>query len=65
MFKSGQLPLPKARQLATMIVIFLDSHDNAFTQLDTNLSIFETGIKVVDLLAPHRRAGKIRLFARA
>ena len=27
----------------------------AFVQLDTNLSIFETGIKVVDLLAPYRR----------
>ena len=31
----------------------------AFTQLDTKLSIFETGIKVVDLLAPYRRGGKI------
>ncbi|KAJ6741236.1 ATP SYNTHASE [Salix purpurea] len=27
----------------------------AFIQLDTKLSIFETGIKVVDLLAPYRR----------
>ncbi|KAH7425869.1 hypothetical protein KP509_11G074900 [Ceratopteris richardii] len=33
-----------------------------FTQLDTKLSIFETGIKVVDLLAPYRRGGKIGLF---
>ncbi|GFP82119.1 ATP synthase subunit beta chloroplastic [Phtheirospermum japonicum] len=31
----------------------------AFIQLDTKLSIFETGIKVVDLLAPYRRGGKI------
>ncbi|KAM0011804.1 putative H(+)-transporting two-sector ATPase [Helianthus debilis subsp. tardiflorus] len=30
----------------------------AFIQLDTKLSIFETGIKVVDLLAPYRRGGK-------
>ncbi|CAL5180364.1 unnamed protein product [Lathyrus oleraceus] len=30
----------------------------AFIQLDTQLSIFETGIKVVDLLAPYRRGGK-------
>ncbi|CAN6446943.1 unnamed protein product [Victoria cruziana] len=36
-----------------------------FTQLDTKLSIFETGIKVVDLLAPYRRGGKIRLFGGA
>ncbi|KAH0776647.1 hypothetical protein KY290_008058 [Solanum tuberosum] len=37
----------------------------AFIQLDTKLSIFETGIKVVDLLAPYRRGGKIRLFGGA
>ncbi|KAJ8419200.1 hypothetical protein Cgig2_015041 [Carnegiea gigantea] len=37
----------------------------AFTQLETNLSIFETGIKVVDLLAPYRRGGKIGLFGGA
>merc|ERR1711971_1439286 len=36
-----------------------------FTQLDTKLSIFETGIKVVDLLAPYRRGGKIGLFGGA
>lgn len=37
----------------------------AFTQLDTKFSIFETGIKVVDLLAPYRRGGKIGLFGGA
>lgn len=37
----------------------------AFTDLDTQLSIFETGIKVVDLLAPYRRGGKIGLFGGA
>jgi len=37
----------------------------AFVELDTNLSIFETGIKVVDLLAPYRRGGKIGLFGGA
>jgi len=36
-----------------------------FTDLDTKLSIFETGIKVVDLLAPYRRGGKIGLFGGA
>jgi F-type H+-transporting ATPase subunit beta len=36
-----------------------------FVDLDTNLSIFETGIKVVDLLAPYRRGGKIGLFGGA
>ncbi|KAF7042838.1 hypothetical protein CFC21_052326, partial [Triticum aestivum] len=37
----------------------------AFIELDTKLSIFETGIKVVDLLAPYRRGGKIGLFGAA
>jgi len=33
-----------------------------FSELETKPSIFETGIKVVDLLAPYRRGGKIGLF---
>jgi len=37
----------------------------SFVELDTKLSIFETGIKVVDLLAPYRRGGKIGLFGGA
>ncbi|CAN4097864.1 unnamed protein product [Withania somnifera] len=34
----------------------------ALIHLDTKLSIYETGIKVVDLLAPYRHGGKIGLF---
>jgi F-type H+-transporting ATPase subunit beta len=37
----------------------------AFTDLETKPSIFETGIKVVDLLAPYRRGGKSGLFGGA
>lgn len=36
-----------------------------FMDLETKPSIFETGIKVVDLLAPYRRGGKIGLFGGA
>jgi F-type H+/Na+-transporting ATPase subunit beta len=36
-----------------------------FVELETKPSIFETGIKVVDLLAPFRRGGKIGLFGGA
>jgi F-type H+-transporting ATPase subunit beta len=36
-----------------------------FSDLDTSPSVFETGIKVVDLLAPYRRGGKIGLFGGA
>jgi F-type H+-transporting ATPase subunit beta len=35
------------------------------TELETKPSVFETGIKVVDLLAPYRRGGKIGLFGGA
>jgi F-type H+-transporting ATPase subunit beta len=37
----------------------------AFTDLETKPSIFETGIKVIDLLAPYKRGGKIGLFGGA
>ena len=36
-----------------------------FADLDTTPAVFETGIKVVDLLAPYRRGGKIGLFGGA
>ncbi|HTV22073.1 MAG TPA: F0F1 ATP synthase subunit beta [Polyangiaceae bacterium] len=37
----------------------------AFVDQSTNVEIFETGIKVVDLLAPYRKGGKIGLFGGA
>ncbi|NJK37485.1 MAG: F0F1 ATP synthase subunit beta [Oscillatoriales cyanobacterium SM2_3_0] len=37
----------------------------SFTDLETKPSVFETGIKVVDLLAPYRRGGKVGLFGGA
>ncbi|MDZ8257193.1 F0F1 ATP synthase subunit beta [Nostoc sp. ChiQUE01b] len=36
-----------------------------FTDLETKPSVFETGIKVVDLMTPYRRGGKIGLFGGA
>jgi F-type H+-transporting ATPase subunit beta len=46
---------------------FYSIHRSApeFVDLETKPSIFETGIKVVDLLAPYRRGGKIGLFGGA
>ena len=35
------------------------------TDLETKPSVFETGIKVIDLLTPYRRGGKIGLFGGA
>ena len=37
----------------------------AFVDQATNVEVFETGIKVVDLLAPYRKGGKIGLFGGA
>jgi F-type H+-transporting ATPase subunit beta len=37
----------------------------AFTDQSTKVEVFETGIKVVDLLAPYRKGGKIGLFGGA
>src|SRR6185503_17270987 len=37
----------------------------AFTEQSTQVQMFETGMKVVDLLAPYQRGGKIGLFGGA
>jgi F-type H+/Na+-transporting ATPase subunit beta len=36
-----------------------------FAEQSTNVEVFETGIKVIDLLAPYRKGGKIGLFGGA
>ncbi|MGI6737066.1 MAG: F0F1 ATP synthase subunit beta [Anaerovoracaceae bacterium] len=36
-----------------------------FEELDTSSQIFETGIKVIDLIAPYTRGGKVGLFGGA
>lgn len=36
-----------------------------FSDVETQPSVFETGIKVIDLLAPYRKGGKIGLFGGA
>jgi F-type H+/Na+-transporting ATPase subunit beta len=40
-------------------------HAPAFDQLDPETKMFETGLKVVDLLEPYRQGGKIGLFGGA
>jgi F-type H+/Na+-transporting ATPase subunit beta len=37
----------------------------AFVDQNTNVEVFETGIKVIDMLAPYRKGGKIGLFGGA
>ena len=58
-------PVDNLGDVSTSLTLPIHRSAPAFTQLDTKLSIFETGIKVVDLLAPYRRGGKIGLFGGA
>ena len=39
--------------------------DTLFAQISIHLRLFETGIKVVDLLTPYKKGGKIELFGGA
>lgn len=55
-----EMPAPKAEK-------YLPIHRNPppFEQQSTAVEMFETGIKVIDLLAPYPRGGKIGLFGGA
>ncbi len=55
-----ELPAPKAK---AMLPIHRASP--AFTELSTKSEVFETGIKVVDLIAPMLKGGKVGLFGGA
>jgi F-type H+-transporting ATPase subunit beta len=59
------VPVDEMGELPESETLPIHRSSPAFTQLDTKPSIFETGIKVVDLLAPYRRGGKIGLFGGA
>ncbi len=56
-----------AEELKTEATQFHPIHRGApaFADLDTKASVFYTGIKVIDLLAPYARGGKIGLFGGA
>ena len=53
----GEVKSPESRPIHRSAPEFVD--------LDIKLEIFETGIKVIDLLAPYRRGGKVGLFGGA
>ena len=58
-------PVDELGSIASMDSLPIHRSAPPFIQLETKPSIFETGIKVVDLLAPYRRGGKIGLFGGA
>ena len=58
-------PVDEMGEVDTSETLPIHRNAPAFTELETKPSVFETGIKVVDLLAPYRRGGKIGLFGGA
>jgi F-type H+-transporting ATPase subunit beta len=58
-------PVDEAGPVKTTTFLPIHRDPPKFTEQSTKVEIFETGIKVIDLLAPYRRGGKIGLFGGA
>ncbi|MDX2270945.1 MAG: F0F1 ATP synthase subunit beta [Cyanobacteriota bacterium] len=58
-------PVDQGDPVQTQDYAYIHRDAPAFTDLTTKPEIFETGIKVIDLLAPFRKGGKIGLFGGA
>jgi hypothetical protein len=60
-----ELELKKLRDILFGSLASIHTTPVALSQLGTGCMLFETGIKVVDLLTPYRKGGKIGLFGGA
>lgn len=58
-------PIDEKGDVSREITLPIHRSAPALTELETKPAVFETGIKVVDLLAPYRRGGKTGLFGGA
>ncbi len=58
-------PVDEAGPISTKHTLPIHRPAPKFTEQSTKIEMFETGIKVIDLLAPYRRGGKIGLFGGA
>ncbi len=58
-------PVDKKGEIKTDTYLKIHREAPAFTEQDTTNEMFETGIKVVDLLAPYSKGGKTGLFGGA
>jgi F-type H+/Na+-transporting ATPase subunit beta len=58
-------PIDEAGPVTSKIRMPIHRSAPKFTDQSVNVEMFETGIKVIDLLAPYRRGGKIGLFGGA
>ena len=52
-------------EVDTDLVASIHTEAPSFEEQDTSAQIFETGIKVIDLIAPYTRGGKVGLFGGA
>jgi len=59
------VPVDECGDVAMDKTLPIHRNSPSFVDLETKPQIFETGIKVVDLLAPYRKGGKIGLFGGA
>jgi F-type H+-transporting ATPase subunit beta len=58
-------PVDEQGPVVTELTLPIHRLPPSFVEQDTKVEMFETGIKVVDLLAPYRKGGKIGLFGGA
>jgi F-type H+-transporting ATPase subunit beta len=58
-------PVDEAGPVSAAKTLPIHRNPPAFDELSTKIEVFETGIKVIDLLAPYRKGGKIGLFGGA
>jgi F-type H+-transporting ATPase subunit beta len=58
-------PVDEAGPVEAKIYMPIHRPPPAFVEQSTSVEVFETGIKVIDLLAPYRKGGKIGLFGGA
>jgi len=58
-------PVDEAGELNARKFYPIHRHPPAFLEQDVSISAFETGIKVIDLLEPYMKGGKIGLFGGA
>jgi len=58
-------PIDNAGEVSRDVVLPIHREAPAFDELSTQAEILETGIKVIDLLAPYAKGGKIGLFGGA
>ena len=58
-------PIDEMGEIGAEVSLPIHREPPVFTEQSTQVEMFETGIKVIDLLAPYARGGKIGLFGGA